>query len=141
MTSSPETSRAAAVSTQSPDAVRQGVLSLPGLLSLHHGGTLADVQVGWRLAGAAGAPVVVALGGISANRRVFSEEAPRGWWEEVAGPGRALDSGRVQVLGFDYLGGSCDTTGPAAGQKDFPSVSSFDQAELLEQLRRHLGIE
>jgi homoserine O-acetyltransferase len=45
------------------------------------------------------------------------------------------------VLGIDYLGGSGETTGPAAGESDFPSISSFDQAELLEQVRQHLQID
>jgi homoserine O-acetyltransferase len=118
----------------------QGVLQLPDRLSLHHGGSLEKPTLGWRLAGKPGAPIVLAIGGISAHRRVFdADEASTGWWSELAGPGRALDSTRVRVLGIDYLGGSGESTGPAAGGV-FPSLSSYDQAEALRRLLDHLQI-
>jgi homoserine O-acetyltransferase len=93
--------------------VREGILDVPGEVSLYHGGRLSGIRVAWRLAGPANAPVVCALGGISANRRVFDQENPKqGWWSEVVGPGQALDAERFRVLSFDYLGGSAETTGP-----------------------------
>jgi len=94
--------------------VREGIVDMPDM-ALHHGGRLSGIRVAWRLAGPANAPVVCALGGISANRRVFVTEDPRqGWWSEVVGPGGPLDANRFRVLSFDYLGGSGETTGPAA---------------------------
>jgi homoserine O-acetyltransferase len=135
--------------------VREGVLEIPGEMALHHGGRVTGVRLAWRLAGPANAPVVCALGGISANRQVcLSEESRRpgsaetgyrqrehtGWWSEIAGPDRPLDTHRYRVLSFDYLGGSGETTGPRNSQ-DFPSVSSYDQAELLLRLLNHLGIK
>jgi homoserine O-acetyltransferase len=120
--------------------VAAGTLALPRL-PLHHGGELADARLAWRLAGNPDGPVIVALGGISAHRRVFDAEQPRaGWWWEIAGPGRVLDSTRVRVLGIDYLGGSADSTGPLPGEP-FPSLSSYDQAEALRLLLDHLRIE
>jgi homoserine O-acetyltransferase/O-succinyltransferase len=120
--------------------VREGVLAVPGELKLHFGGTLDPVSVAWRLAGPAGAPVVVALGGISASRRVWLPDEPRGgWWHEVVGPGLALDTQRFRILSFDYLGASADTTGPRDGNA-FPAVSAYDQAELLLRLINHLGL-
>jgi homoserine O-acetyltransferase len=120
--------------------VREGILELPGPLHLHFGGQLENVRVAWRLTGDAG-PIVAALGGISAGRLVANGPV-KGWWGEVVGPGGALDTDRCQVLGFDYLGGSGETTGPRAGQKDdcsgFPSVSAYDQAELLRRVISHL---
>jgi len=121
--------------------VSQGVLRLTDPVSLHHGASITDLQVAWRLEGAAGAPVVVAMGGISAHRRIFDLEVPReGWWPELAGPGKPLDPTRFRLLGFDFLGGSGQTTGPGRGEAGFPSVSSFDQAALLAALCDHLGI-
>jgi homoserine O-acetyltransferase/O-succinyltransferase len=117
-----------------------GVLQLPDRLALHHGGSLDQPSLAWRLAGKPDAPIVVALGGISAHRRVFDPEQPRdGWWCEIAGPGRALDSTRVRILGIDYLGGSGESTAPTAGGV-FPSLSSYDQAEALLRLLDHLKI-
>jgi homoserine O-acetyltransferase len=120
--------------------VREGVLAVPGQLKLHFGGVLDSVSLAWRLTGPAGAPVVVALGGISASRRVWQPDEPRGgWWHEVVGPGLALDTQRFRILSFDYLGASADSTGPRDGAS-FPTVSAYDQAELLLRLINHLGI-
>lgn len=123
------------------EVVRQGVLELAHPFALHLGGTLPHVRVAWRLAGAAQGPVVVALGGISAHRQVYGDESFRGWWDGIVGPNQALDTTHVRVLGLDYLGGSGGTTGPNPGQRDFPSISAFDQVELLERVREHLAIE
>jgi homoserine O-acetyltransferase len=84
-------------------------------------------------------PVVAALGGISAGRYVTGTD-PKGWWADVVGPGGALDTERFQVLGFDFLGGSGQTSGPRRGQKDFPSISAFDQVTVLQALLDHLDI-
>lgn len=120
-------------------AIRDGVLEIPGEMALYHGGRLSGVRLAWRMVGPATAPVVCALGGISASRHVCHGEH-RGWWAEFAGPDRPLDTHRYRVLSFDYLGGSGETTGPG-GCQPFPSVSSYDQAELLLRLLNHLGIK
>jgi len=121
--------------------VREGILDVPGEVSLYHGGRLTGIRVAWRLVGPANAPVVCALGGISANRRVFDSEEPRkGWWPEVVGPGQALDADRFRVLSFDYLGGSAETTGPTSASQ-FPNISTYDQAELLVRLLNNLGLK
>ena len=132
--------REPAVAESSPHAfVREGVLAVPGAMKLHFGGALESVSVSWRLTGPAGAPVVVALGGISASRRVYLPDEPRGgWWHEIVGPGLALDTQRFRILSFDYLGASADTTGPRDGDA-FPTISAYDQAELLLRLINHLG--
>jgi len=119
----------------------EGVLEMPGEMSLYHGGKLANVHVAWRIVGPEEAPVVCALGGISANRRACTTEDPKqSWWGQIAGAGCPLDSNRFRVLSFDFLGGSGDTTGPAEGEA-FPSISSYDQAAVLVALLDHLDIK
>lgn len=118
--------------------IREGIVALSDVLPLHFGGELEDVQIAWRIDGTAG-PTIAALGGISAGRYVTGQK-PKGWWSDVVGVGGALDTTQYQVLGFDFLGGSGQTTGPRAGQKGFPSISAFDQAELLHRLIAHLNI-
>jgi homoserine O-acetyltransferase/O-succinyltransferase len=133
--------------------VREGILQIPGQMRLQHGGELRGVRVAWRWVGPASAPVICALGGIAANRWAcregersgsgdsrHRESECRGWWSDLAGPHQALDTQRYRLLSFDYLGGSGDTTGPRPAQP-FPSVSSYDQAELLLRLLNHLGIK
>jgi|HigsolmetaAR202D_1030399.scaffolds.fasta_scaffold01749_14 homoserine O-acetyltransferase len=119
---------------------REGICRLEDGLELHFGGSLPQVQIAWRLVGRAGAPVVAALGGISAGRYVTSTAGTKGWWSEIVGEGLALDTRRYQILGIDFLGGSGETTGPHAGQTDFPAVSAYDQAEILRRLVDHLEI-
>lgn len=119
--------------------VCEGVLEIPGTLQLHFGGHLENVRVAWRLVGADSAPVVAALGGISAGRAVTGD-TPKGWWSEVVGAGAALDITCCRVLGLDFLGGSGETTGPHRGQTDFPAISAYDQAEILRRLIDHLNL-
>lgn len=122
---------------------REGVLALAGEFPLHFGGKLQDVRVAWRLTSArtANAPIVAALGGISASRVVFSAGGAgnQGWWNGVVGQGCPVDADQFAILGFDFLGGSGDTTGPKAGDSHFPSISAFDQAEVLHRVIAHLG--
>jgi len=120
---------------------REGDYRLSGSFALHFGGALERPSIAYRLAGRSDAPVVAALGGISAGREVFSTRAGEaGWWDEIAGPGKALDTDRVRVLGLDFLGGSHRTTGPVKGEA-FPSISAFDQAAIIVALLDHLGID
>ena len=121
--------------------MREGILELAGSRPLHHRGQLADVRIAWRMSGPEEAPVVCALGGISAHRRVcLTADLREGWWCDIAGPGKPLDSDRWRILSFDFLGGSGESTGPAVGVTDFPSISTYDQARALEQLLDALGI-
>jgi homoserine O-acetyltransferase len=119
--------------------LREGILQLEQALPLHHGGSLEGVRVAWRVTGNPDGPLVAALGGISAGRAVADiGTRQKGWWCEVIGSAKALDTQRYQVLGLDFLGGSGATTGPRAGQTNFPSISSYDQAEILRRVLDHL---
>lgn len=118
----------------------EGVLELPGEWVLHHGGRPPGARVAWRLAGAPGAPLVCAMGGIWCDRRLFDPENPdQGCWHELVGPRRPLDSQRFRILSFDFLGGRGGSTGPE-GTARFPSISTYDQAEALAHILDHLGV-
>jgi homoserine O-acetyltransferase len=105
---SPEFEPAAAPAS----GVQQGVVDLPRPFRLDSGAILADARIAWQCAGPADAPLVVALGGISAHRRTGASGDGKGWWEEQVGPQRALDTLRYRVLGVDWLGGCDESTGP-----------------------------
>jgi homoserine O-acetyltransferase len=121
-----------------PVETTDGLTVLPEPFALYHGDSLAGARIAWRLTGPQNAPVVVALGGISAHRFVA---APRteGWWHTLVGPGLGLDTNRYRVLGIDYLGGRGDSTAPAAGGS-FPPVSAWDQAAALAHVITALGL-
>jgi homoserine O-acetyltransferase/O-succinyltransferase len=121
-------------------AAREGILALAAPFMLHHGGSLPAAKLAWRLVGDPSRPVIVAIGGISADRRVFDLDRPEaGWWREVVGPGLALDTRRCAILGIDYLGGQGDSSAAAPGER-FPSLSSYDQAAALAALLDHLRL-
>ncbi len=106
---------------------------------MHHGDELESPRIAFRLDGAANAPVVAALGGISAHRLVAGAKG-EAWWSEIVGPGLALDTLRFRVLGIDYIGGTGDSS-TSDGAHAFPPVSAYDQAEALAEVVRHLGLE
>jgi homoserine O-acetyltransferase len=90
------------------------------------------------LAGTDGAPVILALGGISATRHVAGhpgDDSP-GWWEGIAGRRRALDLESRRVLGVDFLDG-----GRAAGGRPATIVTTHHQAAAIVDLLDGLGVE
>ena len=113
-------------------------LHLPEPWILHHGDLLPNGRIAFRVVGAAHAPIVAALGGISAHRGVAGSKG-EAWWSEIVGPGLALDTLRFRVLGIDYLGGAGDSSTPD-GRSEFPPVSAYDQAAAMAVVVRHLGI-
>jgi homoserine O-acetyltransferase/O-succinyltransferase len=87
----------------------------------------------YTLVGAANAPVIAVLGGISATRHVVSNGEQPGWWSAIAGDGRAIDTTRARVLGLDFLDGGRAPTG-----RPRRIVTTTDQAVALDGiLRRH----
>ena len=117
--------------------VRDEVLDLPRPWRLHYGDELAQPRIAYQLTGPERAPVIAVLGGISAHRIVGGAE---GWWPDLVGPGHGIDTRQFRVLGIDYLGGRGQSSAPEPGAK-FPPLSSYDQANALERIVRHLGIE
>jgi homoserine O-acetyltransferase len=65
----------------------------------------AEVEVSWEERGPAHGPLVVVLGGLSAGRHLLPTalDPSPGWWPGVVGPGRALDPGRLRLVGMDFL--------------------------------------
>ncbi|HEX7374364.1 MAG TPA: hypothetical protein VF277_05275, partial [Steroidobacteraceae bacterium] len=87
----------AAVTVPDSHELREGVLALDGPLALHFGGRLDSVEIAYRLTGARGAPVVAVLGGISSGSNVCAVRAGEfGWWDEMVGPGKSLDTDRYR---------------------------------------------
>jgi homoserine O-acetyltransferase len=66
-------------------------------------------------------PVIAVLGGISATRHVTSGQSRcGGWWQDVVGPRKAIDTDTCSVLSFDYIAqtpdGQCARSGDQAHQ-------------------------
>ena len=84
------------------------------------------------IVGPRGAPVIAVLGGISASKHVTSSASDPcpGWWEDVVGTGRAIDTRQFRVLGIDYV---------TSGKSTAP-VTTVDQAEVLAAALDRVGI-
>ena len=80
---------------------------------------------------------------------LWQPELHQGWWEDMIGPGKAIDTDRFFVICPNYLGGCYGSTGPASinpqTQKpwgsEFPSVSAADQVNAVALLIDSFGIE
>jgi homoserine O-acetyltransferase len=72
-----------------------------------------------------------------------------GWWDNLIGPGKPLDTDRFYVVGVNNLGGCHGSTGPASinpatGRQwgaDFPVVTVEDWVEAQSRLATRLGIQ
>ncbi len=122
---------------------------------LEGGGALRDVVIAYEtwgeLAPDAGNAVLVchALTGDShAAGGVAAGHPSPGWWTELIGPGRAIDTDRFFVVCANVLGGCQGTTGPASPHPDdgrpygsrFPVVSVRDMVRTQAAVADDLGI-
>lgn len=124
-------------------------------LVLVAGGRLDDVTVAYETYGTL-APardnaiyICHALTGDAHAAGVHEGDAKPGWWDNLIGPGRAIDTDRFFVVCSNLLGGCSGTTGPssidpATGQRwglRFPQIDIHDFVEVHLRLARHLGID
>jgi homoserine O-acetyltransferase/O-succinyltransferase len=76
-------------------------------------------------------------------------ERSEGWWDNLVGPGKPLDTRRFFVIGVNNLGSCFGSTGPmhtnpATGQPygaDFPVVTVEDWVDAQARLVKALGID
>lgn len=101
-------------------------VALPPVLARFGGAAKA------RIIGAAGAPVLVALGGISANRFVADDGAGGpGWWGGLIGPDRAIDSARWRILGLDFAADESGDAAPTTAEQADVLAAALDAAGAL----------
>lgn len=67
-------------------------------------------------------------------------ETVGGWWGELVGPGRVIDTARYAVLCANLLGSCYGTTGPRE-RSPFPDATPRDQARLVQRLVESLEVE
>lgn len=90
---------------------------------------------------------------LSGNHHVAGKYAETdkypGWWDNLIGPGRPLDTNKFFVIGLNNLGGCHGSSGPASinpatGKPwgaDFPVVTVEDWVTSQARLADHLGID
>jgi homoserine O-acetyltransferase len=129
------------------------IVRLPGAFTMRNGGVLPEVDVAYETWGAlspARDNVLLLVTGLSpgAHARSSAEDPTPGWWEEMIGPGRALDTNRFHVICVNSLGSCHGSTGPAsidprtgrAYRLTFPVLTIEDIASAARQALRALGL-
>ncbi|MBI0536828.1 homoserine O-acetyltransferase [Roseomonas sp. KE2513] len=125
------------------------------------GGVVPNARIGYQTAGtlnAAGDNAVLITHFFSANSHAFgrfSPTGPAGYWDNIVGPGKAIDTDRFFVISSDTLvnlnlnDAATTSTGPATIDPStgrpfgmtFPVVSMRDFIEVQKRLLDSLGVK
>lgn len=135
-----------------PDARRWFKLASP--FAMKRGGALHGAHLAyetWGELGPARDNALLILTGMSpsAHAAANADDPSPGWWEDIVGPGKAIDTRRWFVICVNTLGSCKGSTGPAdidpatgaPYRLAFPDLTLEDAANASHALVRSLGIE
>ena len=140
----------------SAGAVRAQKAAFDAPLHLKSGAQLPSFELAYETYGelnAARSNAVLVCHALNASHHVAGyyaeDKANIGWWDNLVGPGKPLDTDRFFVVGSNYIGSCFGSTGPASinpasGKPwgaDFPVVTVEDWVEAQRLLADRLGIE
>jgi len=125
-------------------------------LKLRSGAVLSDYQLMYETYGELNAErtnAVLVCHALNASHHVagWYADDPKsiGWWDNMVGPGKPLDTDRFFVIGVNNIGGCHGSTGPTSNDPatgkpygaKFPVVTVEDWVGAQTRLADHLGIE
>ena len=135
-----------------PDARRW--FDLPSPFRMKRGGELVGARLAYETWGTLSATrdnAIFILTGLSPSAHAASNalDPSPGWWEEMIGPGKPIDTDRWFVVCANTLGSCKGSTGPADADPatgepyrlNFPELALEDAANASHALVRGLGIE
>ena len=123
--------------------------------ALEWGGRLTEARLAYETWGeldSQASNAVLVCHALTGDSHAAGESGPAhptgGWWSEMIGPGKAIDTDRYFVVCSNVLGGCQGTTGPAdidpaVGRRygpRFPVVTIRDMVRAQAHLADHLGI-
>ena len=128
--------------------------ALPSPFAMRRGGQLHEGRVAyetWGTLGPAADNAVLILTGMSpsAHATAHPDDPSPGWWDDIVGPGRPIDTDRWFVVCVNSLGSCHGSTGPATPDPatglpyrlDFPDLTLEDVALAAHHVVASLGIE
>jgi len=125
-------------------------------LKLACGKTLAPIEVAYETYGRlneTGDNAVLICHALSGNAHVAGYNSPTdrkpGWWDNMVGPGKGIDTEKYFVVCSNLLGGCSGTTGPSSVNPatggpyglDFPIITIADMVTVQKMLLDKLGIK
>ena len=129
------------------------IAALPSPFALWRGGSLSDGVIAyecWGELNADASNAILLFTGLSPTAHAASSPANRepGWWEQMIGPGRAIDTDRHFVVCVNSLGSCFGSSGPAsinprtglAWRLDFPEIAVEDIARAGWEVMVSLGV-
>src|SRR5687767_761835 len=129
------------------------IVRLPGPFTMRNGAILPEVDVAyetWGTLSPARDNVLLLVTGLSpsAHARSSAEDPTPGWWEEMIGAGRALDTDRFHVVCVNSLGSPHGSTSPVSidprtGEPyrlSFPVLTIEDIAAAAHEALHALGL-
>ena len=121
---------------------------------LYRGGTLPALRLAWESWGKLDedrSNAVLIFTGLSPGAHAASsaQDPEPGWWEDMIGPGKPIDTDRFFVLCINSLGSCMGSTGPASinpatgrpWRLEFPDLAIEDIARATRLVLEDLGIE
>ncbi|MES2404333.1 MAG: alpha/beta fold hydrolase, partial [Pseudomonadota bacterium] len=128
--------------------------ALPSPFKMKRGGELRGAQLAyetWGTLNSARDNAVLILTGLSPSAHAASNavDGSAGWWEDIVGAGKAIDTNRWFVICANTLGSCKGSSGPASidpatgdlYRLDFPELSLEDAGNAGYALVHGLGIE
>lgn len=128
--------------------------NLPSPFAMKRGGELRGARIAyetWGTLNAARDNAVLVLTGLSPSAHLTSstQDPSPGWWEEMAGSGKAIDTSRWYLICVNALGSDKGSTCPASIDPStgepyrltFPDLALEDVANAAYALVHSLGIE
>jgi homoserine O-acetyltransferase len=124
-------------------------------LPLDSGGSLSPLTIAYQTYGelnAAKSNAILICHALTGDQHVANEHpvtGKPGWWHNMVGPGRPIDTSRYFVIAANVVGGCMGTTGPASlnpatGRPyglDLPVVTIRDMVRAQAMLLDRLGVE
>ena len=146
---------ASATSTSSVGIVTPQTAHFSAPLTLKSGAVLSGYDLVFETYGALNADrnnAILVCHALSGNHHVAGFHSPAdqkpGWWDNMIGPGKPIDTARFFVIGVNNLGGCHGSTGPASLDPNtglafgsrFPLVTVEDWVASQARLADYLGI-